>query len=66
MGVKINYGLCHGGPYNKKNLADHREVFPVAIDKTMRRASPGMVASADPNVVFGAYHFADGVWTWRE
>lgn len=66
MGVKINYGLCHGGPYNMKHLADHREVFPVAIDATTRKANPGMVASADPNIKFGAYHFADSIWTWHE
>lgn len=65
MGVKISYGLCHGGPFNNKHLAHHGEVFPLAIDKTLRRANPGMVASADPNVAFGAYHFADGAWNWQ-
>lgn len=65
MGVPINYGICHGGPYNNKHLADHREVFHVAIDKAMRRANPGMIASADPNVVFGAYRFAEGIWNWQ-
>lgn len=65
MGVKIYYGLCQGGPFNKKHLAHHREVFPIAIDKRTRKAIPAMVASADPEIAFGEYHFKNGVWVWQ-
>lgn len=66
MGVKINYGLCQGGPFNKKHLADHREVFPLAIDRQTRKAIPAMVASNNPDIPFGEYHFVDGGWVWKE
>lgn len=65
MGVKINYGLCQGGPFNKKHLADHRGVFPLAIDKRTRKAIPATIASADPEIEFGEYRFDGSVWIWQ-
>lgn len=34
MGVPIQYGLCRGGPWNKKHLADARTWYEVMIDPT--------------------------------
>lgn len=65
MNWNRNYGRCEGGPWNNKHLSDHREVFPVAIDQFTKKAIPAVVVSTDPDVKFGAYHFADGAWTWR-
>lgn len=65
MGVPINYGICHGGPHNMKHLADHREVFRVAVDPGARKAYPAMQASIDPTIKFGAYHFDGKAWNWQ-
>jgi hypothetical protein len=68
MGVPIFYGTCHGGPYDGKQLADHREVVPTAIEKARpMRSIPGMVRSSDPAIVFGAYKFEHDqrIWVWE-
>ena len=66
MGVPINYGRCHGGPYDGRHLADHREVFSVAIHKPDNRVRPALfVDGVFADVVFGEYRFTEGVWIWH-
>ncbi len=59
------YGPCNGGPYDMERLTHHCEVLRVAIHMPSRKPIPAMVASADPDIKFGEYRFADGIWNWR-
>lgn len=68
MGVPIMYGECDGGPYRGKNLAHHEWWMLLAIDRTSPTkptAIPGMIASNDPNITFGAYWFDEVSRRWK-
>lgn len=70
MSFKMNSGKCHGGPLDGKKLHHPEPSYQVAIDPYPGRGGPrtipGMVASADPDVIrFGVYRFTDGMWTWH-
>jgi len=54
----INYGICHGGPFSGQTIVDTNVVTMVFVD---RDDVPPALWKA-----LGAYHFADGAWTWRE
>lgn len=60
MGVPINYGLCEGGPWHAKHLADAGEVYPVMIDPTTKKPIPGAQAGTKS----GQYRFKAGTWVW--
>lgn len=62
----MNSGKCHGGPLHGYPMHHASPSYRLAVDQTTRKSMPGMVDSADPNIKFGTYHFADGTWTWHE
>lgn len=59
-----NYGRCEGGPFNKKNLAHHGEVYRIAVQQSSGKAVPGLVASEDPDIEFGEYRWGGKAWIW--
>lgn len=65
---KINYGLCEGGPFHQKHLADVRAVFPVAYDKVTNKYQGPIQAPtpiSDKNLRFGEYVFEGNGWIWQ-
>ena len=65
---KIYFGLCEGGPFNQRHLADARAVFPVAYDKVTGKYQGPMQAPtriSDPNLRFGEYRFEGAGWIWH-
>lgn len=58
---KIYYGLCEGGPWDQKNLADARTTFSVMIDPISKKAIPG----AQRGTKGGDYIFEGVTWVWH-
>jgi hypothetical protein len=58
------YGPCHGGPYDKRNLVHHEAVRRIAFSTSTGKALPALVASDDPDVEFGEYHWTGKAWLW--
>jgi hypothetical protein len=58
---RIYYGLCEGGPWHQKHLADARAVFSVMIDPATKKAIPGAQAGTKG----GDYVFDDKTWVWQ-
>lgn len=68
-GARMNYGTCHGGPWNKKQLADARDVYLVAIDAMLlKKVLPGMQRATHPHqdVRWCEYRWLGGGrgWEW--
>ncbi|MCA1457025.1 hypothetical protein I6F35_28040 [Bradyrhizobium sp. BRP22] len=61
----LYYGRCHGGPLNDKNRAHYSEVHRLAFSKSTGKAIPALQSSSDPDIEFGEYLWADGVWVWK-
>lgn len=63
----MNSGKCVGGPFDGRRLHHTGPSYRIAIHHGARvPAIPGMVASADPGIEFGTYHFTgDGQWHWN-
>lgn len=60
----IYYGLCEGGPFHGKHLAEALTVSPVAYDKKTLKYQGPLVATKDPNIAFGVYNFDGRTWIW--
>ena len=66
---KIYYGLCEGGPFHQKHLADAKAVFPVAYDKVTKKYQGPMqvpMLASTPNLRFGEYVFDGKTWLWQD
>ena len=63
MGVPMNYGLCQGGPWDKKNLAHHEPVYLVPRDIHSKKIVIG-VRPGTKGYTFGQYLWKDKVWLW--
>ena len=61
MGVPINYGLCEGGPWDAKHLADAQAVYRVHIDPETKKPIPGAQAGTKG----GEYRFEGKTWIWH-
>lgn len=61
----MNYGTCHGGPLNKKQLADMADVFPIWHHPTTGKVITGLTKAWWPPI--GRYRFGDpgAGWTWE-
>lgn len=66
MGVPMNYGLCVGGPFNKKHMAHATLDYRVAVNRVTKKGIPAMQATADPHLKFGTYTFDGKAWQWKE
>lgn len=62
---KIYYGLCEGGPFHQKHLADARAVFPIHIDVITKKVFPGAQAGARGTESSGDYIFEGKTWRWH-
>lgn len=68
--MTINHGICCGGPYNAKHLANQSEVITVAVDRNLpSRTYPGQQASTtERQCLFGDYLFdaPSKTWVWDD
>jgi hypothetical protein len=63
MANNIRYGPCDGGPWNKKHLAHHEDIHPVAREVHSRKVVVG-IRPGTPGYEFGEYAWKDGTWHW--
>lgn len=61
----LRHGRCQGGPTDGRMLAHHEDVYRLAYDKATGRSFPGMLASTQPWISFGEYHWKSGGWVWQ-
>lgn len=62
--MSLRYGPCHGGPYDKKNIAHHGDVRRIAFYRNSGRPLPALVDTDDPEVEFGEYRWSGKAWLW--
>lgn len=74
MGIPMNFGLCHGGPWNKRHLAHHLGSYAVEIDPVTRVGIPLGAAKAgsyptggkpQPGSKSGTYVWDGSAWQWQ-